>query len=122
MSSLFVVDHGGDSSRLAEVAEHRVDEFEGLVDLFTNFRTSQDDLAGHEDQKDDLGTHHTIDETREQFRLVGAEVVMAGGETFETDGELDVDRADNVLDLEVGELCVEAELLDDSSVFPRGKA
>lgn len=43
------------------------------------------------------------------------------GKALETDWELDVARPDNVLDLEVCELCVEAELLNDTSVLARGK-
>ena len=38
-------------------------------------------------------------------------------QTLQTDGELDVARPDDVLDLEVGELRVEPELLDDAGVF-----
>ena len=102
-------------------SEHRVDQLEGLVDLLTNFGTGQDDLATDEDEQDDLRLHHAIDETREELRLVRAEVVMATSQTFETDGELDVARSDNVLDLEVGELGVEAKLLDNTSVFTRGQ-
>jgi hypothetical protein len=44
---------------------------------------------------------------------------MATGKTLKTDRELDVGGTDNVLDLEVGELRVEAKLLDDTSVFAR---
>ena len=72
-----------------------------MVDLFTNLGTGQDDLARHEDEQDDLGLHHTVDETREEFRLVGRESVMARSKTLQANGELDVARANNVLDLEV---------------------
>lgn len=41
---------------------------------------------------------------------------MRVGEALEPDRELDVARADDVLDLELGELGVEAELLDDARV------
>lgn len=99
--------------------EHGVDHLEGLVDLLPDLCARQDDLAGHEDEQHDLGLDHTIDQTREQLRLVRAEVVMLGGQTLEADGELDVARADNVLDLEVGELGVEAELLDDARILAR---
>ena len=44
--------------------------------------------------------------------------MMSTCKTLQTDGEFDVTRANNVLDLEVGELGVEAEFLDDSSIFP----
>lgn len=113
--------HQDPFSGLAEVGEHGVDELECLVDLLADLGTSQDDLAGDEDQEDNLWLHHAVDETREELRLVGAEHVVTASKAFETDRELDVTRADNVLDLEVGELCVEAELLDDTSVLARGK-
>lgn len=46
---------------------------------------------------------------------------MASSKTFQSDRELDVARANNVLNLEVGELGVEAELLDDTSVLARSQ-
>ena len=101
--------------------QHRVDHFEGLVDLLTHFRAGEDDLTADEDQEHNLGLDHAVDETREQLGLVRAEVVMLGSKTLETDGELDVARTDDVLDLEVRELGVEAELLDDTSVLARRK-
>lgn len=101
--------------------KHRVDQLKGLVDLLTHFGASQDDLSRHEDQEHDLGLHHAVDQTREEFRLVRAEVVVARGQTLQTDGELDVAGADNVLDLEVGELGVETELLDDTRVLARSQ-
>jgi len=60
-----------------EILEHRVDHFKCLVDLFPDLRTSKDDLATDEDQEHDLRLDHSINETREQLRLIGAEVVMA---------------------------------------------
>lgn len=99
--------------------EHGVDHLEGLVDLLPDLCARQDDLARHEDEQHDLGLDHAIDQTREQLRLVRAEVVMLGSQTLEADGELDVARADNVLDLEVGELGIEAELLDDARILAR---
>lgn len=49
-------------------------------------------------------------------------MMMARRKAFETDGELDIARADNVLDLEVRELGVKPEFLDDSCVFTRRQA
>ena len=45
--------------------------------------------------------------------------MVARSETLETDGELDVARSDNVLNLEIRELRVETKLLDDAGVFAR---
>lgn len=101
--------------------QHRVNHLEGLVNLLSHFGTCQDNLAADEDQKHNLGLNHAVDETREQLRLVGAEVVMARSQTFETNGEFDVARTDNVLDLEIRELGIETELLNDARIFPRGK-
>lgn len=98
-----------------------IDHLEGLIDLLANLGTSEDNLAADEDQEYDLGLNHAVDETREQLRLVRAEVVVLGGQALEADRELDVARADDVLDLEVGELGVEAQLLDDTGVLARGK-
>ena len=89
------------TSRLAEVRQDRVDEFEGLVDLLADLGAREYDLAGDEDEQDDLRLHHSIDETREQLRLVGREGVVARRKTFQTDRELDVAGSDNVLNLEV---------------------
>ena len=88
-------------SRLAEIRQDWVNELKGLVDLLTDLGTSKDDLARHEDQEDNSRLHHTVDETREQLRLVGRESVMARCKTLETNGEANVAGADNVLNLEV---------------------
>lgn len=101
--------------------KHRIDHLESLVDLFSHFGSGEHNLAADEDQKHDLRLDHTVDQTREQFRLVRAEVNVARSQTFETNRELDVTRPDNVLDLEVRELGVEAELLDDTGVLARSK-
>ena len=53
---------------LAEIGKHGVDQLKGLIDLLANLGTSQDNLSTDEDEQDDLGLHHTIDETREKFR------------------------------------------------------
>lgn len=72
-----------------------------MVDLLSDFGTSKDDLAAHEDQQNDLGLHHAVDKTREELRFVGRESVMARGKTLQTNGELDVAGAHDVLNLEI---------------------
>jgi hypothetical protein len=106
---------------LAEIRKYRVDQLESLVDLLADFSTSQDNLATDEDQENDLGLHHAIDQTREQLRLVGTEVVVTRGQPLQTDGELDVARADDVLDLEIGKLGVETKLLDNTRILARSQ-
>lgn len=49
--------------------------------------------------------------------LVTAELPVAVRESLQANGELDVTTADDVLDLEFRELCVEAELLHDAGVL-----
>lgn len=107
------------SSDLAEIRQHRVDHFKGLINFFSDLCACKDNLARDENEQDNLGLHHTVDETGEKLRLVGAEVVMARSQTLKTDGELDVARPDNVLDLKVRELGVETELLNDTGVLAR---
>ena len=106
-----------------------------MVNLLADFGASQDDLPAHEDEEHNLGLHHSVDETREELRLIRREMVMTGSKTFETDWELDVARTHDVLNLEIwyevsrqchsvqasklptGELGVEAQFLDDTSIF-----
>jgi len=107
--------------RLAEVRKHRIDQLKCLVDLLADLGAGQDDFAGHEDQQDNLGLHHPVDQTREELWLVRAEHMMTARKAFETDGKFDVARSDNVLDLEVGEFGIEAKLLDDARILPRSK-
>jgi len=105
--------------KAGQTLEHWVDHLKSLVDLLADLGTSENDLAADEDQEHNLGLDHAVDETREQLGLVRAEVVMLRCQTLETNRKLDVAAADDVLDLEVGELRVEAELLDDTSVLAR---
>lgn len=49
-------------------------------------------------------------------------MVMTRRKAFKTNWELDIARADNILDLEIRELSIKAELLDDSGVFARRQA
>lgn len=46
---------------------------------------------------------------------------MGIGKALEADGESNVAGAHDVLDLEIGELGVEAELLDDAGIFAGSK-
>lgn len=101
--------------------KYRVNHLEGLIYFFSHFRTRQNNLAAYEDEEHYLWLDHAVDETREQLGFVRAEVVMATCKTLQTDGKLDVARANNVLDLEIDELSIEPELLDDPGIFARGK-
>jgi len=49
------------------------------------------------------GSHHAVDQTREELRLVRAEHMVATGQALKADWELDIAGADDVLDLEVGD-------------------
>jgi len=88
-----------------------------LIDLFSDLCTRQDNLAADEDQENNLWLHHAIDETWEQLWLVRAKVVMLASQTLQSDGEFDIARPNDVLNLEVGKLGVETKLLDNASVF-----
>ena len=97
--------------------EHRIDQLESRINLLAHFGASQDNLAADEDQEHNLGLHHAVDETGEEFRLVGAEMVVTRGQTLQTDGELDITGANDVLNLEIRELGVETKFLNDARVL-----
>lgn len=98
-----------------------VNHLESLIDLLADLGTSENDLAADEDEQDNLGLDHAVNQAREQLRFVRAEVVMLRSKAFKSDGKLDIARSHNVLDLEVGELGIESELLNDTSILARGK-
>ena len=53
------------------------------------------------------------------LRLVTAKLSVRVRQPLQSNGELDVAGANDVLDLEFRELCVEAELLNNAGVFAR---
>jgi hypothetical protein len=116
-STIYVSMEDGQSKMDDLTCKSRIDLLESLVDLLSDFGAGENDFAADEDEKNNLRFDHAIDETREQLRFIRTEVMMPAGKTLKTDGKLDVAGADNVLDLEVGELGVETKLLDDSSIF-----
>jgi hypothetical protein len=92
-------------SGLAEIRQDRVNELESLIDLLADLGTREDNFAGNEDKQNDLGLHHTVDETGEQLRLVGRESVVARCKTLQTNRELDVAGSDDILNFEVLRQC-----------------
>ena len=101
--------------------KHRIDHLKCLIDFLSHFGSRQYDLAAYENKKHDLWLDHTVDESREQFRLIGAKVMMTACKSFQANGKLNVARAYNVLDLEIRKLCVEPKFLYDSSIFAGSK-
>jgi hypothetical protein len=43
---------------------------EGAIDFLADFGAGEDDFSRDEDQEDDLGIDHSVNQPREQFRLV----------------------------------------------------
>lgn len=72
-----------------------------MVNLLSDLGTGEDNLATDENEQYNLGLHHTVDETRKELRLVGRESVMARCKPFQANGELDIARANDVLDFEI---------------------
>ena len=92
-----------------------------MIDILARFGASEDELARDEDEGDDPGVDHAVDEAREELWLVGAKVGVGEAEGLETDGKVDGGGGDDVLDLKVLEFDGEVELLDDAREPPRGQ-
>jgi hypothetical protein len=84
--------------------------------------TCEDNLARDEDKEHDLRLDHAVDKPREQLRLVAAELSVAIREALETNRELHVAAAHDILDLELREPGLETKFLDDARVFARREA
>lgn len=69
---------------------HRIDQIEGLVDLFSDLGARQHDFARDKDEQDHLGLDHTVNETGKELRLVRRVNSVAVGETLESDGKADI--------------------------------
>ncbi len=61
---------------LLEFLQYRVDVVKCLVDVLLVFRTSEHDLAAGENKQNYLGGLHSVDQSREELRLVSAELLM----------------------------------------------
>lgn len=61
-----------------------------------------DDAARDEDEEDDLGVVHAVDQAGEELRLVGAEARLVHHQTLQADRESDVARRRHVLHLFLG--------------------
>ena len=62
---------GFDGDRvLSELTEYRVDRLESFVNFLADFGAGKNDLARNEDQQDDLGVDHPVNQTRKQLWFV----------------------------------------------------
>lgn len=61
---------------LLEALQNRIDVVERIVDFLPHFGTGKYHLSGHEYQQHNSRLHHPVDQPREQFRLVGAELTV----------------------------------------------
>mmetsp|Transcript_34228 Transcript_34228/g.110124 ORF Transcript_34228/g.110124 Transcript_34228/m.110124 type:complete len:202 (-) Transcript_34228:309-914(-) len=104
---------------LAELLQDGVDLLESGEDLVSHLASGQHDLARDKDEEHDLGLHHPVDEAWEELGLIRRVVGVLVREALEPDRELDVARADHVLDLEVGEARRKIQLLDDPRELAR---
>jgi len=57
-------------SNFSEVSECWVYLFKSLVDLFADLCAGENNFAADKDEQDNLWFDHTIDQAREEFRLV----------------------------------------------------
>ena len=55
---------------LPELAEYWINSLESSINFFTNFGSRENDFARDEDQKDNLGIDHAVNQTRKQFRFI----------------------------------------------------
>lgn len=106
---------------LLVLAKHRVDDIERRVDLLADLCAGEDNLPRDKNEQDDFRFKHAINKSREKLGLIARELSVPIVKSLQTNGELDIARTDNVLNLELGKLCVKPELLDDACVFARSE-
>ena len=66
--------------------------------------SGQHDFSGNENEQHHFGVLQPKHQAREKLRFVGAKESVFGGHHFQTNGERNAGRADNVLDSEIFEL------------------
>ena len=72
-----------------------------------NLKLSQHILVPSARGQSNLGYQHTVDETREQLRLIAAVVLMSICKLLQADGKANIARSHDVLYLELCELGAE---------------
>jgi len=78
------------------------DLLKGCVDVCTRLGSCHNDLACDKHKKNDLRTHHAVDETREEFGLICGPLLMLTHKLLKLDGELNVCACNNVLKRDMG--------------------
>lgn len=88
-----------DSLLLLEVEKHWVDLLIRQVYLLAGLSTSKDNLAASEDEQNDFGAFHLVDEPWEKLGLVVAstELFVFLLEAFKFDAEAHITRSNDVL-------------------------
>jgi hypothetical protein len=74
----------------AVFSENRINILKRGRDLGAILCACQDNLSGHEDQENNLGEHHSIDQTREEFWLVAAELAVCECQAFQTNRKANI--------------------------------
>lgn len=88
-----------------------IDILKGLIDFFHPLSASQNNLAGNEDEQDQLWLPHAEHQPWEHLRLVVTEDVELRCQALQADREVDGAGRHHVLDGELGKGDSIAELL-----------
>lgn len=104
-------------SWLAEFCQDRINILKGLIYLISDLGSRQDNLATDKNKQHDLWLHHPVNKTWKQFRLVTRVVSMRERKPFQSNRELYITGAHNILNFEFRKACRKAQLLDDASIF-----
>jgi len=103
--------------KLPILLQGREDVLNRLVQLAAILRSGKNNLSTDEDEQDDFGIEHAVDQAREQLGFVRAELLMVLVEALEHQWEANVARRDYVLNREAQELHGEPNLENDLRKF-----
>jgi hypothetical protein len=104
-----------------ETSQNRINAFESFVNFFADLGSGQDDFAGDENEQHHPRSDHSVDQSGKEFWFITAKLRMLQDQSFQSDIEFDIATSHHVLNFEIRELGVKAQLLDDTGVLPRGQ-
>ena len=102
---------------LSVLTDNRINVTEGCVNFLSVLGSSENEFARDKNENDNARLDHSKDQTREKFGFVCGKIAMDKCERFQANMKANIAATNHILNLEIGKLCLEAQLLNDTGIL-----